>query len=210
MDNESPVAQETPQDDAAKKKAGAELYYKSQKEVDAAFGRRLEAERRKWGKQQPAAAPVQPQAAQEPIESSATQPGGSLDPAQDAAAQPDQGFARIALKLLAEEEDIKQVYPQFDLESFLGLGEGVQGALLSGKSLWSVFSSVYGETLRRQAEQAALERIRDRNAGIPDVLRGGGAAGSVSPDYANMPTEQFQKLRKAYEAEMRMGKKVKP
>jgi hypothetical protein len=210
MDKELPVAQETPQDDAAKKDAGEEPYYKSQKEVDAAFGRRLEAERRKWRKQPPAAAQAQPQAAPEAAVPAANLPAEELEPVQDAAAQPDQTFSRIALKLLAEEEDIRQVFPQFDLEKFLGLGEGVQGALLSGKSLWSVFSSIYGETIRRQAEETALERIRDRNAGLPDVLRGGGAAGSVAPDYANMPSEQFQKLRKAYEAEMRMGKRVKP
>lgn len=269
---------DTGRDDAAQGGAGAmpQEYYKSQKEVDAAFARRLDAERKKWarlmetagqaqpgmmpngiaqaGMAQPTGVPRQsavmpalpqataaqpgmagpvpqdaaltgmPQMGASPLQpgadiSSGIAPQAGLTPgmagetpemAQDAAAQPNEDFARVALRLLAEEADIQQVFPQFDLESFLQMGEGVQNALLSGKSLWSVFSAVYGETLRRQAEDAALERIRDRNAGLPDVLRGGGAAGSVGMDYANMPSEQFQKLRKAYEAEMRSGKKVKP
>jgi hypothetical protein len=130
---------------------------------------------------------------------------GAEDPAPDGQPGEDPLEARLRL----EAEDIRQVFPQFDLKIFLETG-GAADALAAGKSLWSVFAAAYAVRLQSQAEQAALERIRSRNSNVPDVLRHGGAAGAVVPDYANMPSEQFGKMRKAYEAEMRMGRKVKP
>ena len=66
------------------------------------------------------------------------------------------------------------------------------------------------EIVRRQAEAEATERIRSRNSELPDVLRSGGAVGAVTPDYANMPSEQFNKMRRDYDAQMRLGKRVRP
>ncbi len=259
-------------------------YYRSQKEVDAAFARRLAAARRKWSRDgapgpqagppmmampaaaEPAAQPQAPallsqMAAQaQGMQQAAPQmagmgltpgamgpaapgampqmPMGQLpeNPAGAAVGQGPQaipmapgmaaapggmdpngvgmagadGLNRMALRLLAEEADIQRVFPGFDLESFLASDEGVRDALLQGRSLWSVFAGVYGSMVRQQAEAEALERVRSRNDAVPDVLRAGGAAGAAAPDYANMPSDQFNRLRKQYEEQIRMGKTVRP
>ncbi len=265
-------AQKPGRDDAAQNDPA---YYRSQKEVDAAFARRLAAARRKWSRdgaqgpqaglpsmampaptglaaqpQTPAmlsqmAAQAQglPQAAPQmpgmglnpgampqmamgqlpedpagavmgqgpqanPMTPGMAAPGG-LDPNGMGMAGAD-GLNRMALKLLAEEADIQRVFPGFDLESFLASDEVVRDALLQGRSLWSVFASVYGGIVRQQAEAEALERVRSRNDAVPDVLRAGGAAGAAAPDYAGMPSDQFNRLRKQYEEQIRMGKRIKP
>ncbi len=295
MDKRKPVDQKQKADEQAelmeaqgpgRDDAAQNDYYRSQKEVDAAFARRLAAARRKWSRDgsqstmqsgspmaarpapaEPAAQPPQapamlpqmaaqvqglPQAAPQitgmlnpgamgqPLpgalpqmaigqlsenpagaamgqgmpQANAMAPGmaaasGALDPNGMSMAGAD-GLNRMALKLLAEEADIQRVFPGFDLESFLASDEAVRDALLQGRSLWSVFASVYGSMVRQQAEAEALERVRSRNDAVPDVLRAGGAAGAAAPDYAGMPSDQFNRLRKQYEEQIRMGKKIKP
>lgn len=255
MDNRKPVdqkqkadeqaalmeAQEPGRDDAAQNDPA---YYRSQKEVDAAFARRLAAARRKWSQEagQPAmqlqqggapmmGGPAMAEPAMQkvaPVQQRPDNPAGSMaevlpqqSPMADGLAgapitadpnvigQAD-GLNRMALKLLAEEADIQQVFPGFDLESFLASDEAVRDALLQGRSLWSVFAGVYGGMVRQQAEAEALERVRSRNDAVPDVLRAGGAAGAAAPDYAGMPSDQFNRLRKQYEEQIRMGKRIKP
>ena len=199
---------------AAQEKRGADAptYYRTQQEVDAAFGKRLEAERRKWETRHRAELDALREeletAAQtaKPLDTSSQPIGAGKPDAAEEAAPPSSHGRDEAVAL------IRRMYePAFDFGEFAQANPAIAQEVESGKlELMSAYRDVHDSAIRSLAEAAAIERIRSRNSALPDVLRAGGAQSTARIDYANMPSIQWHSMRASYEAEMRRGRRVKP
>ena len=152
------------QDDAAQDAASGErentreeTYYRSQKEVDEAFGKRLAQERKKWEKEASLHAELERLKERSLRE--------DLRDVSDAGYEkPKSEFIQ---SILQQTEALKRDYPEFSME------EAMQNPLFAmmlakGESLERVADYFYPERARekvfREAEDEVLERIRRRNA----------------------------------------------
>ena len=202
-------------------------FYRSQREVDAAFSKRLTAERRRWERQKagsPFTGGGEP-SAQRNDEQLHLQNGGQVaelggaglpqdgslaESSQEGqSAEAAQGELSTLMARLADEEGkMRRIYPDFSAAAYLQANP--DGAIkLLEQPLWEVALPWVLAQERETARAETLDRVRDRLHHAPDPLRSAGSPGSPAPDYSAMSSEQFGRIRKGFEEQMRVGKKVR-
>ena len=198
---------ETVRDDAVQDAASGEdetsneKYYRSQKEVDEAFSKRLAHERRKWEREASLHSEVERLKAQadrtpkppetpELLLEQENKPASRGRKEQETTASPIR--SEFIEKIQAELETIQQEYPAFSMET--AMENPLFGMMLAtGEPLERVVDYFYPEhrqdQIRREAEDAVLERIRRRN--VRPVSMGHANFGSFHRDIAQMSDEEI-------------------
>lgn len=192
--NPTGVQQDNTPDDMAADSKGQETsqpdgFYRSQQEVDAAFAKRIAAERQKWEEGRATAGDDIPDAEGGPADE-AVQPG---------AWQPGLSYAEEAEFLRgvqAGEMHIRKQDPGFDIALEMEHNPLFALMIAQGEDVKRVYDFFHPQEsesrLRRSVEQEIIQRLRMRN-NRPDALRSANA-GKVSRDISGMSDNEIMEI----------------
>ncbi len=124
------------------------------------------------------------------------QPAAQYEPA------PRDDYSALAARVIQEETDVKEQYPEFDAREFLSVPENVQ-RLMQGYSLMDAYVlanlNVIVERERDAGRRQAISDIKSRNSHVPDPSRG--SAGTVGKirveDLTDAQIAELQRKAKA-------------
>lgn len=170
--------------------------------IDRAIGERLRRERRKWEQRHGGElafaremARLYPNSGYEDI--LRLHAGGAASGPAEPAEPADSETRELAARIARESGDVLARFPEFDVRRFIeDHPEGV-ARMRAGYSLRDAYVLTQLDRIvadsRRQGEALAAQRIRARNARIPETTRGGaGAMGRV--DVAALTDEEFARI----------------
>jgi hypothetical protein len=169
-------------------KPAGDGYYKSQQEVDRAFGRRLASERRRWERE------LEERRRAESSYDTASKRGEDIDPAQQGIDDTSPGDLAAQGKALAQE------YPEFDLMEEIRENPAFARMVAYGIPVSDAYEIAGQERLaerelsiRRDERRRVLEEIESRSVSMPPVDR---TAGLSSPalDVTRMSEAELTRL----------------
>ena len=177
--------------------------FKSQREIDVAISKRLEAERRKlrqkYEKESNMAKAIKERF---PDIEDASQLSEKLDGFDN----PQQSVEQLAAGLLTGEVELKKMDPEFDLIENLSDNPQAMALALGGASVKQVYDFLNMDKLiasaKLQGEKTALESIRSRQ-NMPSVNQAGGYEGIFDVD--NLTLMEIESIEKR----LRRGERVK-
>ncbi len=144
-------------------------YYRSQEEVDAAFKKRMERERRKWEEENPRA-----------FDSNAGEPQELENTGPDA--ENENKYGEMLDDIARQADELLEIYPDFDFPRELEQKPMFAYMLAEGMDLKSVYEYFYPEKamerVREDIRTEVIENIRARNA-RPQGIRYQNGAGGV-------------------------------
>ena len=191
-----------------------EGFYRSQKEVDFAFKKRLEKERRKWEEElltQPALSDgLELEEEQEaPVEEKTESASDDFleEVRQQAQKQREleEKYAPQMAEIFLQEDEFKRIKPEFDLSEELKANPLMATMLASGHRLSEVYDFFHPEeALERmsdQAERQALENIMARNGRPREIFS---SAGSKGKDIMRLSQEEMDEI----DRRVRAGERV--
>lgn len=215
--NEDPADRPLSPDDTSKSRPGVPS---GQAAIDRAIGERLRRERRKWeqrhGEELAFAremARLYPNSGYEDILRLHAGETAFCPPDRDKTAEPaaetaDPAIRELAARIARESGEVREQFPEFDARRFITDNPEGVARMRAGYSLRDAYVLTQLDRIvadsRRQGEAMAAQRIRARNARIPETTRGGAAAmGRV--DVAALTDEEFARI----ESMVASGRKVR-
>lgn len=176
-------------------------YYRSQKEVDAAFKKRLEREKQRWERDRDREAAEEAEMKmQELLKEGA-------DAAQDTANAGEKGWDEepFLAGIQKDEEAITAENPEFDLADEMEKSPVFALMLAQGLPLKRVYDFFHSDAaegrLKRSVEQEIISRIRARNSRPTPI---GNSGGEVKRDISRMSDAEILEI----DARVRRGERV--
>lgn len=171
-------------------------YYRSQAEVDTAFSKRLEREKKKWEQQAREEAEAQINGILNETEGADAAPGG-----EENAFDTEQFIERIGM----EEKEIQREDPGFDMLAEMNQNPMFALMAASGLPLKKVYEFFHSEekegALRKRVEQEIIGKIRSRNIRPAPIHPAGGGA---MKDISKMSESEILEI----DARVRRGERV--